>query len=63
MKKKQSVVDEEVKCRGEANKRNCVYLMQNMYVIMKKLVYHWICAKTVYFKTTSIRKSYNRVRK
>jgi hypothetical protein len=38
MKKKQSIVDEEVKCGGKVNKRNCVYLKQNTYVIMKKLV-------------------------
>jgi hypothetical protein len=53
MKKKQTIVDEEVKCGGEANKGNCVYLIQNAYVIIKKLVYRWICVETVYFKTTS----------
>jgi hypothetical protein len=63
MKKKQSIVDVEVKCRGEANKSNCVYKIQNIYVIMKKLVYDWICVETVHFKTTGIRKSYNAVRK
>jgi hypothetical protein len=59
--KKQSIVYEEVKCGGEANKINCVYLIQNIYVTMKKLVYHWICVETVYFKNTSIKKSYNTV--
>jgi hypothetical protein len=61
MKKKQSIVDEEVKYGGEANKRNCVHLIQNIYVIMKKLVYHWICVETVSFQTTSKKKSYNTV--
>jgi hypothetical protein len=37
MKKKQSIVD-EVKCRGEANRRKCVHLIQNINVIMKKLI-------------------------
>jgi hypothetical protein len=38
MNKKQSIVDEEVKCGGEANKIKCVYFIQNIYVIMKKLI-------------------------
>jgi hypothetical protein len=34
MRMKQSTVD-EVKCRGEVNKRNCVYLIQNIPYLLE----------------------------
>jgi predicted transcriptional regulator len=48
MKKKQSIVDEEVKCGGEANKRNCVYLIQNICDYEKACLLLDLCRNSLF---------------
>jgi hypothetical protein len=48
MKKKQSIADEEVKCGGEANKINCVYLIQNICDYKKTCLSLGLCRNSLF---------------